>query len=322
VTGRWLIGKVGAAALTLLFVLIFNFFLFRVMGDPTTQLARLPQATPEEIAQLQADYGLDKPLTGQFVDYMGDVVTFDLGISQRSREPVWDEIKDALPWTLLLVGTGTLAATLVGAWMGVAAATRRGTKSDDGLLGFSLFTYAAPEYWIGIILILLFAVAWPIFPAGQQMTPGVEFTSWWDQVLDVASHLVLPAAAMTLMLLGQYFLIMRSSMVDVLTEDFITVKRATGLPWNRVVSKHAVPNALLPLVTIAAIQFGVVAGGAITIETIFSWPGLGDLSYDAIVDKDFPVLQGTFLIFSAGVILANLIADCLYFYLDPRVKAT
>ena len=206
--------------------------------------------------------------------------------------------------------------------MGVAAATRRGTKTDDGLLGFSLFTYASPEYWIGIILILVFAVAWPIFPAGQQMTPGVEFTSWWDQVLDVASHLVLPATAMTLMLLGQYFLIMRSSMVDVLTEDFITVKRATGLPWNRVVSKHAVPNALLPLVTIAAIQFGVVAGGAITIETIFSWPGLGELSYDAIVDKDFPVLQGTFLIFSAGVILANLIADCLYFYLDPRVKAS
>jgi len=322
VSGRWLLSKVGAAIVTLIFVLIFNFFLFRVMGDPTTQLARLPQSTPEEIAQLQADYGLDKPLVGQFADYMGDVVTFDLGISQRSREPVWDEIKDALPWTLLLVGTGTLAATLVGAWMGVAAATRRGTKTDDGLLGFSLFTYASPEYWIGIILILVFAVAWPIFPAGQQMTPGVEFTSWWDQVLDVASHLVLPATAMTLMLLGQYFLIMRSSMVDVLTEDFITVKRATGLPWNRVVSKHAVPNALLPLVTIAAIQFGVVAGGAITIETIFSWPGLGELSYDAIVDKDFPVLQGTFLIFSAGVILANLIADCLYFYLDPRVKAS
>ena len=119
-------------------------------------------------------------------------------------------------------------------------------------------------------------------------------------------HLVLPVTAMTFLLLGQYFLIMRSSMVDVLTEDFVTVKRATGLPWHRVVSKHAVPNALLPLVTIAAIQFGAVAGGAITIETLFSWPGLGELSYDAIADKDFPVLQGTFLVFSAGVIFANL----------------
>jgi peptide/nickel transport system permease protein len=318
---RWLAGKTAAALLTLAFVIVFNFFLFRVMGDPTTQLARLPQSTPEEIEKLRADYGLDKPLlTGQFVDYVGDTLQLDLGTSQRSRLPVWDEIKDALPWTLLLVGTGTLLATLIGSWLGVIAATRRGRKTDDSLLGFSLFTYAAPEYWIGIILILVFAVWIPIFPAGLQMTPGVEFSSWIDEALDVAEHLILPAAAMTLMLLGQYFLIMRSSMVDVLTEDFITVKRATGLPWERVVRRHAVRNALLPLVTLSAIQFGAVVGGAITIETIFSWPGLGELSFTAINDKDFPVLQGTFLIFSAGVIFANLLADCLYFYLDPRVQ--
>jgi peptide/nickel transport system permease protein len=318
---RWLAGKTAAALLTLAFVIVFNFFLFRVMGDPTTQLARLPQSTPEEIEKLRADYGLDKPLlTGQFVDYVGDTLQLDLGTSQRSRLPVWDEIKDALPWTLLLVGTGTLLATLIGSWLGVIAATRRGRKTDDSLLGFSLFTYAAPEYWIGIILILVFAVWIPIFPAGLQMTPGVEFSSWIDEALDVAEHLILPATAMTLMLLGQYFLIMRSSMVDVLTEDFITVKRATGLPWERVVRRHAVRNALLPLVTLSAIQFGAVVGGAITIETIFSWPGLGELSFTAINDKDFPVLQGTFLIFSAGVIFANLLADCLYFYLDPRVQ--
>jgi peptide/nickel transport system permease protein len=317
---RWLAGKIGAALLTLAFVLVFNFFLFRGLGDPTTQLARLPQSTPEEIEKLKADYGLDKPVLGQFADYVGDTLTLDLGISQTTREPVWDEIKAAIPWTLLLVGTGTLFATVLGAWMGVAAATRRGKKTDDGFLGFSLFTYAAPEYWLGIILILVFAVAIPIFPAGQQMTPGVEFSNWFSQALNVADHLVLPAIAMTLLILGQYFLIMRSSMVDVLTEDFITVKRATGLPWRRVVNKHAVPNALLPLVTIAAIQFGAVAGGAITIETIFSWPGLGELSFNAINDKDFPMLEGTFLVFSVGVIFANLIADCLYFVLDPRVQ--
>jgi peptide/nickel transport system permease protein len=321
VTGRWLAGKVAASLLTLVFVLIFNFFLFRVMGDPTTQLARLPQATPEELEQLRADYGLDKPITGQFADYVGDTLRFDLGVSQRSRQPVWDEIKDALPWTLLLVGVGTALATVIGSWLGVVAATRRGTRADDGLLGFSLFTYAAPEYWIGIILILVFAVAIPIFPAGLQMTPGEEFSSWFAQALDVAEHMVLPVTAITLMLLGQYFLIMRSSMVDVLTEDFITVKRATGLPWERVVRRHAVRNALLPLVTLSAIQFGFVVGGAITIETIFSWPGLGLLTFDAINSKDFPVLQGTFLVFSAGVIFANLLADCLYFYLDPRVQA-
>jgi peptide/nickel transport system permease protein len=318
---RWLVGKVGAALLTLVFVLIFNFFLFRGLGDPTTQLARLPQSNPEEIQQLRAEYGLDKPLVGQFLDYAGDTVTLELGVSQRTREPVWDEIKEAIPWTLLLVGTGTLIATLVGAWMGVKAATKRGKRTDDNLLGFSLFTYSAPEYWIGIILILVFAVWIPIFPAGQQVTPGVEFSSWFAEAADVLDHLVLPVTAMTFLILGQYFLIMRSSMVDVLTEDFVTVKRATGLPWHRVVSKHAVPNALLPLVTIAAIQFGLVAGGAITIETLFSWPGLGELSYNAIADKDFPMLQGTFLVFSVGVIVANLLADCLYFFLDPRVQA-
>ena len=318
---RWLAGKVGAALLTLAFVLVFNFFLFRGLGDPTTQLARLPQSSPEEIEQLKRDYGLDKPVLGQFADYVGDTLTFDLGISQSTREPVWDQIKDAIPWTLLLVGVGTLFATVLGAWMGVVAATKRGKKTDEGFLGFSLFTYAAPEYWIGIILILVLAVAIPIFPAGQQVTPGVEFSSWFSEALDVADHLVLPATAMTLLILGQYFLIMRSSMVDVLTEDFITVKRATGLSRERVINRHAVPNALLPLVTLSAIQFGAVAGGAITIETVFSWPGLGELSFNAINDKDFPMLQGTFLVFSFGVIFANLLADILYFYLDPRVQS-
>jgi peptide/nickel transport system permease protein len=321
VNARWLAGKVGAAVVTLIFVIVFNFFLFRVMGDPTSQLARLPNASPAEVEKLREDYGIDKPITSQFTDYIGDTVTLDFGISQTSRRDVWDEMLDALPWTLLLVGTGTLLATVLGAWLGVFAATRRGKKADKRSLNFSLFTYSAPEYWIGILLILVFAVWIPVLPAGQQVTPGIEFSSWFAEALDVAEHLILPATAMTLMLLGQYMLIMRSSMVDVLTEDFVTVKRATGLPWYRVVRSHAVPNALLPLVTLSAIQFGAVAGGAITIEYIFSWPGLGLLSFDAIEDKNFPVLQGTFLLFSAGVILANLIADCLYFYLDPRVKS-
>ena len=321
-SARWLTGKLLAALLTLVFVLVFNFFLFRVMGDPTAQLARLPRATPEEIVKLRAYYGLDKSLLGQFGDYVSDIGQGRLGISNKSRRPVWDEIKEALPWTLLLVGTGTLLATLIGAWLGVVAATRRGKRTDDGLLGFSLFTYAAPEYWLGILLILVFAVAFPIFPAGQQVTPGAEFGSGLAKAADVAEHLVLPATTMTLMLLGQYFLIMRSSMVDVLTEDFITVKRAIGLPWGKVVRRHAVPNALLPLVTLSALQFGSVVGGAITIETIFSWPGLGELGFQAINDKDFPVLQGTFLVFSVAVILANLIADALYFALDPRVQSS
>ena len=257
----------------------------------------------------------------QFTDYVGDTFTGELGISQRTREPVWDEIKTAIPWTLLLVGVGTLIATILGAWMGVKAATKRGKKTDDGLLGFNLFTYAAPEYWIGIILILVFAVAIPIFPAGQQVTPGVEFSSWFAEAADVLDHLVLPVTAMTFLLLGQYFLIMRSSMVDVLTEDFVTVKRATGLPWHRVVEQARGPER--------AAAAGDDRGDPVRRRRRrrdhdrdpVLVAGLGELSYDAINDKDFPVLQGTFLVFSVGVIFANLIADCLYFFLDPRVQA-
>src|SRR5262249_14993095 len=154
-------------------------------------------------------------------------------------------------------------------------------------------------------LILVFAVWLPVLPAGLQTTPGGEFSGFFDNALDVAKHLILPATTITLMLLRPYFLVLRSSMVDVLPAGFTTVKRATGLPWHRVVRRHAVPNGLLPLVTLSAIQFGAVAGGLITVETIFSWPGLGELSFQAINDKDFPVLEGTFLVFSAGVILAN-----------------
>jgi peptide/nickel transport system permease protein len=320
VSARWLVTKIAAAFVTLIFVLTFNFFLFRIMGDPTAQLARLPRATPTEIQELRHHYGIDRSLPAQFVQYVKQTLTLDLGTSQNTREPVSSAIRSALPWTVLLVGTGTLLATLLGSWIGVVGATRRGTNTDSGLLGFSLFTYAAPEYWIGIILILVLAVAVPILPAGLQATPGETFSNPLVHAANVGEHLILPATAMTLSLLGQYFLIMRSSMVDVLTEDFITVKRATGMPWNRVVSRHAVPNALLPLVTLSAIQFGGVIGGAVTIETLFSWPGLGDLGYTAIQNKDFPVLQGTFLIFSVGVIVANLIADALYFVLDPRVQ--
>ena len=177
---RWIAGKALAALLTLAFVLVFNFFLFRIMGDPTAQLARLPRGRRGgDRRSCAPTTGSTSRSSGQFADYAQDTVKLDLGVSQRSRRDVADELREAIPWTVLLVGTGTLIATVLGTWLGVIAATRRGTAADDGLLGFSLFTYAAPEYWIGIILILLFAVAIPIFPAGQQVTPGAEFSSFF-----------------------------------------------------------------------------------------------------------------------------------------------
>jgi peptide/nickel transport system permease protein len=317
---RWLLGRVVAAVGALAFSVVVSFVLFRLVGDPTSQLARLPRSNPAEIARLRAYYGLDQPLLGQFADFLHDIVRLDLGFSQQTREPVWDMILSALPWTLLLVGTGSILAVVIGTWLGGVAASRRGQATDRRLTAFSLITYSAPEFWIGLLLILVLAVAVPIYPAGQQITPGVDFHSWFAEAADVGAHLVLPVTALTVMLLGQYFLIMRSSMTSVLAEDFITAKRAAGLPRRRVLVRHAGPNALLPVVALSAIQFGAVAGGAVTIEAIFSWPGLGELSFQALQSKDFPVLQGTFLVFAAAVILANLVADVVYLFLDPRVQ--
>jgi peptide/nickel transport system permease protein len=318
---RWLGRRIAGAALTLAGVAVFNFFLFRVMGDPTSQLARIPGATSAQIARLKVELGVDKPLfPGQFLKYLDDLVHFDLGIGQQTREPVRALVLQALPWTLLLVGTATVLAAVVGTWMGVRAAEKRGQRRDTRLVGLGLASSSAPEYWTGILLILLLSVALPIFPAGQQMTPGRTFSSPVAEVLDVVWHLALPAVALALALLGPYVLIVRSSMVEVLGEDFITAKRALGIRGKRVVVRHGLRNALLPVVTLGALQLGFVAGGAVTIETLFSWPGLGQLTFQAIQDRDYPVLQGTFLVFAVAVIVANLLADVLYFFLDPRVQ--
>jgi peptide/nickel transport system permease protein len=302
-------------------VAVFNFFLFRVMGDPTSQLARIPGATAAEITRLKVELGLNRPLfPGQFLTYLDDLAHFNLGIGVQTREPVRTLVLQALPWTLLLVGTATILAGIVGTWMGVRAAERRGQRRDTRLVGLGLTASSAPEYWTGILLILLFAVLLPIFPAGLQMTPGETFSSPVAEILNVVWHLALPAAALGLALLGPYVLIVRSSMVEVLGEDFITAKRALGIRNERVVVRHGLRNALLPVVTLGALQLGFVAGGAVTIETLFSWPGLGQLTYNAIQDRDYPVLQGTFLVFAVAVIVANLLADILYFVLDPRVQ--
>ena len=245
---RWLSGKVAAAALTLLFVIVFNFFLFRVMGDPTDQLARLPRATPEEIQKLRGQYGLDKPMLGQFTDYMGDTARLDFGISQRSRRTVTDEIKDALPWTLLLVGTGTLLATLLGSWMGVKAATRRGKHSDQALLGFNLFTYASPEYWIGIILILVFAVNLKWFPAS-----GMWAIYGGGDLPDLLRHLFLPAVTLAVVATGVIARLTRTAMLEVLRQDFIRTARAKGVTENTVIYKHAFKAALVTVIPVIGI---------------------------------------------------------------------
>ena len=217
-----------------------------------------------------------------------------------------------------MLGVSTIGATIVGVMLGIWGAWRRGTLADTSSLGFSLVTYAMPEFWLGMLLILLLSVTLKIFPTSFMSTPGAE-GGFVARASDTLNHLFLPALTLVLALLGEYALIMRSSVIEVMNEEYVMTARAKGMREAIVLRKHVVPNALLPVVTLAALNLGFVVSGAITVETVFSWPGLGSLTYQAINSNDYPLLQGLFLLFSSTVIFANLAADLLIGVLDPRV---
>jgi peptide/nickel transport system permease protein len=324
-TTRYVVRKILASLASLLFVAVFNFFLFRVIpGDPARMLTRNHAVPPAQIDALRRSMGFGKPLLVQFRDYMWGLFHGDLGpISFKFRQPVGTVIMDRLPPTLLLVGSATILCTVLGLWMGVKSAWHRDGTFDRVATGTALTFYAMPEFWLGMILILVFAAGWgPIpglFPTSGYISPGVNPWSLHG-VVDITYHLFLPVVTLTLAYLAEYSLVMRSSLLDEMGEDYLTTARAKGLRDADVRRRHAVPNALLPSFTLVILYLGFVVSGAITIETVFSIPGLGLLSYEAAQVPDFPVLQGVFLLFSAGVILANLVADLCYPLLDPRVR--
>lgn len=322
--GRYVGGRVLGALGSLFFVLVVNFFLFRVLpGDPARTLGRGRFTSPEQLEEFNRTYGLDQPLPQQFLTFLGNTFRGDLGISLRYRVPVSDLVVDRLWPTLLLVGSSTVLATLIGVYVGMVSAWKRRGAFDRVSTATTLTLYSMPEWWLGLLLIAALAVGvGPVpglFPTGGLHSTGVEPLSL-EGVLDTAWHLVLPVATLTLAYLADYALVMRSALLDELGEDYLTTARAKGLRDVRVRRRHGARNALLPTTTITALNLGFVVSGAITIETIFSIPGLGLLTYEALSIPDFGVLQGTFLIASAGVILANLAANLLYGVLDPRVR--
>jgi peptide/nickel transport system permease protein len=323
-TTWFVLSKVGASLLSLVFIAIFNFFLFRVLpGDPAKILTRNHAVPPERIAELRHEFGLDLPLWKQFGVYIWNLLHGNLGISFKYRQPVTTVIADRIWPTLLLVGTSTILCTFIGLWIGIRAAWRRDGTFDRVSTGVGLTFYSMPEFWLGMILILVFANGWGpfpgIFPTSGLIDADVEPASV-QGVINVAYHLFLPVTTLTLAYLAEYSLVMRSSLLDEMGEDYLQTARAKGLRDDDVRRKHAVPNALLPSFTLSVLYLGFVLSGAITIETVFSIPGLGLLSYEALKVPDFPVLQGVFLLFSAGVIVANLVADLCYPLLDPRVR--
>lgn len=324
-TRRYLASKVFQALVTLVFVIVFNFFLFRVMpGNPAAILLRNRLVPASAVQELTKDFGLNQPLPQQFVNYVGDTVRGNFGISYSFRRPVSEVVGERILWTVLLVGVSTVASTLIGLLIGIYGAWRRGSAFDLSSLGLSLVTYAMPEFWLGILLLTAFAAGAGVFPAlfptGGIETAGADYTGI-TRAADILNHMFLPALTLTIALIGEYALIMRSSLLDVMGEDYINTARAKGLREALVLRKHAVPNALLPTVSLVALNLGFVVSGAITIETVFSWPGLGYLSFQALDAPDYPVLQALFLLFSVTVIIANLAADLVYSYLDPRVRA-
>lgn len=321
-TTRYVLARVGAAIGTLVFVVIFNFFLFRIMpGDPVALYTRGRNVSLEEVRKLRAK--LDAPLWEQFQDYLRNPFSGN-GPSVKYSAPVWDVIEPRIWPTLLLVGTATIIATVVGVWLGIRSGWKRGSRFDNVSTNTTLVLYSMPEFWFGMIILIVFAVGigpFPgVFPTGGLSTPGVD-TASLKGVLDVAWHLVLPVTTLAVIYLAEYSLIMRASIIEERGQDYVATARAKGLMDSLVRKRHAVPNAMLPTMTLVFLNLGFVVGGAITIEYVFSINGLGSLTVDALQGPDVPLLQALFLLFSAAVIFANLAADLLYGYLDPRVRS-
>ena len=317
----YLVRKVLQLVALLFTVIVFNFVLFRVLpGDPIRLYARSGRLTPDVVDQLRAVFGLDKPLWQQFLIYLNGLVHGDLGFSYTYRQPVAQIVGARLVNTFVLLTAATIIVAALGIVLGVWAASRRGSKADSSIVISSLVTWSMPTFWTGMLLLFAFGVWFHVLPTTGISTPLATYPSSLGPAIDVGRHLVLPTITLVLVDIGQFVLITRSSLVDVLTEDFVTTAKAKGMSRRRVVWGHAVRNGMLPVVTTTALYVGIVVGGAIQVETVFSWPGMGELTYEAVLRRDYPVLEACFLLFAVTVIVANFLADLLYRVLDPRVK--
>jgi peptide/nickel transport system permease protein len=278
-------------------------------------------ANQAELADaLRAMWGLDQPLPVQFAQYIVNMFTFNFGYSfTEGFRPVIESIAARLPNTLLLMGTAAIITIILGVVTGIAAAAKRGGKFDMGMVVTALTFYSIPTFWLGMMFILLFGFYFPIFPMGGTVSVPIPEDPLAFAV-SVGHHLVLPSLTLALVSYGGYMLVMRNTLIDVLTEDYIVTARAKGVDERTVLYKHALRNAILPLVTMIALTFGFLITGATLTETVFNWYGLGRLIFDSVMQQNYPVLQAIFYIMALTVIIANFIADILYGFLDPRVR--
>jgi peptide/nickel transport system permease protein len=316
--------RIVAYLVTLWVVLTLNFLLPRLLpGDPLSALLD-PESSDyvfdaEVRAALEAYYGLDRPLLAQYGAYLKGAVTGDLGRSIRLNQPVGELIAAHLPWTLLLTGTALALASLLGLVGGAEAAWKRGSTADRLLTAASVVAGNAPVYFVGMMLLILFGAELGWLPLAGGRTPFARYNNFLAAAVDIGTHLVLPALTLTLSLLGIQFLLVRNNMVGILGEDFMLVARAKGLRPARLKWRHALRNALLPFVAHLAAHAAMAITGAVFIETLFQYPGMGRLIFQAVGARDYPVIQGAFLVVAVVVLTANLLADWLNTHLDPRL---
>ncbi|HEX4703603.1 MAG TPA: ABC transporter permease [Pseudonocardiaceae bacterium] len=321
---RFVAVKLGGAVISLLLVVVLGFFLFRVIpGDPVKTMTRDHPTTPAQILLLRQRLGLDRSLVVQFGRYLGGLLHGDLGTSYLYNQPVGTLIAQRLWPTVLLVGTATVIAAVLGLWLGARAGWRRGSVFDSTATGIALTLWSVPQFWLGLILLMVFGVGvGPVpglFPVEGMTSPDTP-PGFWPQAVDTAHHLVLPCLTLIAVVYAQYLLIMRSSLVEETHADYLTTARAKGLREDLVRRRHAVPNALLPTVTLIFLNLGLVVSGAVTVEAVFSWPGLGQLMFKALQVPDLPLVQGVFITLAGAVVVMNVVAELLYRALDPRVR--
>ena len=304
-------------------VVVLNFLLLKAApGDPVETIAGASGGMSDELkAELRTSYGLDRPLLVQLGVYLGKVAQGDLGHSYYFNQPVSQMILERLPATLLLVLTAVLAAFIVGTTLGVLASRAPNSWLSQAITALSLAGFAAPIFWTGMMLIILFAFVLPLFPVSDMRDVTSDGKGWAD-VLDVAHHLVLPALTLSLVYLAQYSRLSRAAMLDVLGSDYIRTARAKGLSEGVVLYKHALRNAILPVVTVLGLQFGNVLAGAVLVETVFNWPGLGRLAFDSVLRRDYPTIMGVLLFSSMVVVVMNLVTDLCYRLIDPRIRTS
>ena len=313
----YVIKRVAFALLTVFIAVTINFALFRLApGSAVTNLARVPHATPETRLALKRQFGLDKSKLAQYGIYLKQLARGNLGVSFENSQPVRNNLKTALINTLPMVLFGTIFAILIGTVTGVLAAWRRGTGVEGASVTTALGFYSMPTHWLGLMLVILFT---GILPTGGMSNDFLINPSFWTHLKDLAAHITLPALTLGLVLFGEYTLIVRSAMLETLGEDYILTARAKGLKPAAILRKHALRNAMLPIATLVALSLGYIVAGAILVETVFSWPGIGRAVYDAVLARDYPMLQGAFLLLTVSVVFFNLVADLLYFKLDPRI---